>query len=214
MIGHASTSVDRAVSFCPLADKRSPAKMVEFCEDNAYLTTSHPPRIGEVVKVVAGNTLKFTGNVTKVDNLDEELYGFEVESFAFEDSAKGNSVWDFAPEGVNQDSFRYHLRLGKVQEFVLKNYSEQMSLSKVARIAALEKSYFSSFFHKKVGVTYNNWLQSLRIAKAIEMMRARNDSVTEICFAVGFGDLRTFERAFKKWTGVTPREYKRTLPLT
>ena len=77
-----------------------------------------------------------------------------------------------------------------------------------ARIAGLEVKYFSKFFHEKVGVCFREWLNHVRVARAMEMMRAHNHRITDVAFAVGFQDLRTFERSFKKSTARTPRSFK------
>ena len=112
---------------------------------------------------------------------------------------------------VNHGAFQYYTRLQRVKEHVDQYYSEEISLEKAARIAATEKTYFSTFFRKKVGITFTDWLRRLRVAKAIEIMKTRNASICEIAFEVGFGDLRSFERAFKRYTNLTAREFKQTM---
>ena len=112
---------------------------------------------------------------------------------------------------VNNEAFQYYARLRRVKEHVDQYYSEEMSLEKAARIAATEKTYFSTFFRKKVGITFTDWLRRIRVGKAIEIMKTRNESICDIAFEVGFGDLRSFERAFKRYTNVTAREFKRSI---
>lgn len=72
----------------------------------------------------------------------------------------------------------------------------------------MEPRYFSSFFHREVGLCFRDWLARFRVSKAIELMAAKDDSVLEIALGVGFSSLRTFERAFKKQTGLTPLQFK------
>jgi len=112
---------------------------------------------------------------------------------------------------VNYGAFEYYSRLRRVKKHVDQNYSEEISLEKAAQIAATEKTYFSTFFRKKVGITFTDWLRRLRVAKAIEIMKTRNESICDIAFEVGFGDLRTFERAFKRYTNLTAREFKQSI---
>ncbi len=112
---------------------------------------------------------------------------------------------------VNHDAFQYYSRLQRVKEHVDKCFSEEISLEKAASIAATEKTYFSTFFRKKVGITFTDWLRRLRVAKAMEIMRTRNQSICDIAFEVGFGDLRSFERAFKRYTNLTAREFKQSI---
>ncbi len=112
---------------------------------------------------------------------------------------------------VNEGAFRYYARLKRVKDHVDQNYSEEMSLDKAARIAATEKTYFSTFFRKKVGITFTDWIRRIRVAKAIDIMKTRDQSICDIAFEVGFGDLRSFERAFKRYTNLTAREFKRSI---
>ncbi len=112
---------------------------------------------------------------------------------------------------VNYGAFQYYSRLRRVKKHVDQFYSEEISLEKAAQIAATEKTYFSTFFRKKVGITFTDWLRQLRVAKAIEILKTRNQSICDIAFEVGFGDLRSFERAFKRYTKMTAREFKKSI---
>lgn len=109
---------------------------------------------------------------------------------------------------INTDAFEYYRRLNKVKLHVEANFCSKFSLEDAANVAGLEKKYFSSFFKSKTGICFKDWVASIRVKQAQAMMMRQNYSVTETCFAVGFGDLRTFERAFKKHTGMTPSEFK------
>jgi len=111
---------------------------------------------------------------------------------------------------VNYAAFQYYSRLQRVKKYVDECYSEEIPLAKAASIAATEKTYFSTFFRKKVGITFTDWLRRIRVAKAIEIMETRNQSICDIAFEVGFGDLRSFERAFKRYTNLTAREFKQS----
>lgn len=112
------------------------------------------------------------------------------------------------PSRINRAAFDYYPPLRRVKSFVDENYSENLPLSRVARVAGLERSYFSAFFHSKTGVCYRDWLSHKRVLLAARRLAESDDSITNVGFSVGFNDLRTFERAFKKWLGQTPRAYK------
>ncbi len=110
--------------------------------------------------------------------------------------------------GTNGEVFDYYPHLNRLREYVEQSYSEPISLAKAARIVGLEMSSFCAFFRTSVGITFTDWLRQVRIEKAMELMKASDFSITHIAYEVGFGDLRTFERAFKKHTRRTPREFK------
>ena len=58
-------------------------------------------------------------------------------------------------------------------------------------------------------MNFCDYINSLRLVDAVNMLGNENASITEIAYASGFSTLRTFNRAFLKYYGVTPSEYKR-----
>lgn len=115
----------------------------------------------------------------------------------------------FRSESIKQSAFSYYERLARVRRFVDEHYADDdLSLASVARVAGLEETYFSRYFHDKTGVCFRDWLRWKRVCRAVEIFKRRDSSITETGFAVGFGDLRTFERACQKCMGATPRAVK------
>jgi AraC-like DNA-binding protein len=112
------------------------------------------------------------------------------------------------PKVVNETSFHYYHRLQEIKRFIEEHYMEEISLKKAARIAGLEKKYFSSFFHSKVGIGFKDWLTHLRVARAMDLMKVEDYTIAEVGYSAGFKDIRTFERAFKRCTKRTPRDFK------
>ena len=115
------------------------------------------------------------------------------------------------PRKMNSRIFNYYPRLEKVKRYVDHHFPESVNLSRAADVAGLEKTYFSRFFHDKTGVCFHAWLNWVRVNHAMEIMKSRDLPITEIALAVGFQDLRTFERAVKKCTGTNPRALKSKL---
>jgi transcriptional regulator GlxA family with amidase domain len=109
---------------------------------------------------------------------------------------------------INESMFFFCPRLAKIKRHMDEHYDEPFSLAQAAEIASLEKTYFGKVFRAKVGVSFAEWLARERIKRALLMLMDHDHRIADLAFAVGFGDLRTFERAFKKFTGVTPRECK------
>ncbi len=114
-------------------------------------------------------------------------------------------------KGANGTAFDYYPRLKRLREYVEQNYSEPIPLEKAAGIAILESSYFSCYFHVKVGITFTEWLRQVRIKKAMELIKASDFSITEVAYEVGFVSLGAFERAFKKHTRITPMRFKKSV---
>lgn len=115
------------------------------------------------------------------------------------------------PPDIDERVFADVLRLGRVKCFVDEHYAEPVPLATAARIAGLEPTYFSTFFRRNTGIGYHSWLRWTRVRRAIELMRQGELTITAIAFEVGFGDLRTFERAFRKCTGSCPKAFQQCI---
>jgi len=108
----------------------------------------------------------------------------------------------------NPHAFRYYVRLGRIQAWLEENYAADVSVRAAASVAGLNEKYFSRFFRQKTGVRYSEWVNAVRIDRATRMIRRRNHSITTVAFEIGYQDLRTFERVFKRYTGMTPRDFR------
>jgi len=98
----------------------------------------------------------------------------------------------------------YYPRLRRLRDYVVHNLHEEISLEDAARQAGMERTYFSTYFHKTTGFCFHSWLRLIRINRALEILRSNDCSITELAFNVGYNDLTTFERAFKRTMGCTP----------
>jgi AraC-like DNA-binding protein len=85
---------------------------------------------------------------------------------------------------------------------------ERVSLTEAARVAGLEKSYFSARFHDVLGVTFLRWQNALRVARALELLADTELSIFEVVDATGFCDARTLQRNFKRMVGVSPCTFR------
>lgn len=107
--------------------------------------------------------------------------------------------------------FEYYPRLRNVKEYVEAHLDESITLQDAARVATLEPKYFSQFFRAKTSVRFTEWLRGIRIRRAKQMIEKSNQSLTSVAFEVGYQNLSTFQRSFKREIGVTASEYKRSI---
>jgi len=114
-------------------------------------------------------------------------------------------------DAVNVTAFQYYQSLNRVRDHFEKSYSQRVSLIDAANIAGMEAKHFGKFFQQKVGIGFKEWTNRVRVAIAVKMIAKEHQSLTDVAFAIGFQDFRTFERAFKKRTGLTPREFRKTI---
>jgi len=112
------------------------------------------------------------------------------------------------PLRLNERAFEYHERLRRVRDYVEDRLERDVPVAEAARVACLEPSYFSRWFHERVGVPFSTWKRYGQVRRAARVLAERDISVAEAARLVGFPSTRTFERWFKKWLGTTPGAFK------
>ncbi|HLW00115.1 MAG TPA: helix-turn-helix domain-containing protein [Ktedonobacterales bacterium] len=93
--------------------------------------------------------------------------------------------------------------------YIQHHFREPLSLDEVARQAGLSPHYFSECFHKTTGLTFQGYVQDLRLRFASALLGVSQVPVTTIAASAGFASLAHFERVFKRRFGQSPRAYQR-----
>ena len=99
--------------------------------------------------------------------------------------------------------------LRAIVSFCSRNYSENLSLSLLEEKLHLNKFYISHLISGKLGLRFNDYINSLRVSEACRYLLNSDHGITEIGSLVGFNTPRTFNRAFTKQMGMSPTEYRK-----
>ncbi len=99
--------------------------------------------------------------------------------------------------------------LRTIVSFCTQNYAENLSLSLLEEKLHLNKYYISHLFSGRLGLGFNDYINSLRVSEACRYLLNSDHSITEIGSLVGFNTPRTFNRAFMRQMGTSPTEYRR-----
>lgn len=91
------------------------------------------------------------------------------------------------------------------------HYTELLRVETAARMFGLHRSHFSHVFTQKVGLSPQQYVQQLRLERAGELLKDDALQIGEIALSVGYPDLYTFSRAFKRLKGCSPSEYRRLI---
>lgn len=98
----------------------------------------------------------------------------------------------------------------KALQFINKNYKEKISLKDIENNLHVNSSYFSTLFKQEMGQTFTDYLNSLKIDHACQMLADTNLSIIDISLSTGFEDQSYFTKVFKKAMGMTPKSYRST----
>src|SRR3954453_19134687 len=102
-------------------------------------------------------------------------------------------------------------RIREVLVYLPENLHRDVDLRSIAHEAALSPYYFSRAFTAYVGTPPYRYLIRLRVARAQELLRTSELTVTQICQRVGFNSLSHFTTTFSRHTGTTPTGYRNRL---
>ena len=99
--------------------------------------------------------------------------------------------------------------LRTVVDFCSKNYNTALSLLTLEKELHISKYYISHLFSDRLGISFSDYINSIRVSHACRCLMQTDMSVTEIADFVGFNTSRTFNRAFIRHMGMPPSEYRK-----
>ncbi|OGW25100.1 MAG: hypothetical protein A2X59_11085 [Nitrospirae bacterium GWC2_42_7] len=115
-------------------------------------------------------------------------------------------------EGHNKiNSPQYISGFERVIMHIHENYNSNIMLSDAAKLAGMSTSSFGRAFKKETGITFVKYLNNIRIAKAMDLLKEEGLSMNDIAYTCGFSNQFHFTRTFRKITNKSPLTFKRTL---
>lgn len=98
--------------------------------------------------------------------------------------------------------------LQTVFEYCAQNFTEDINLDSVSEALHLNKYHISHLMNKQLGMSFNNCINTFRINKSCDLLVDTDKKISEISEEVGFGSIRTFNRAFSQIMSITPLEFR------
>jgi YesN/AraC family two-component response regulator len=110
-----------------------------------------------------------------------------------------------------ENSISYTRIIAQAKHYLSSHFTEDITLKEVADTVHISPSYLSAELKKQTGLAFKEYLTSLRIEKAKNMLEETDLKIYEVSEKVGYGydNSYYFDRVFKKMTGFTPGDYKR-----
>lgn len=188
-----------------------------YTKEEYYLFIVNPDILSELSRVFDGGVptsavLPGAANDPEIVELADKLYHIREDMPFYETLRRGYLLTLFSkllPQFTltSANTGDTHT-LKDIVTYCTKNYTKDLSLAELERELHISRYYISHLFSDKLKIGFNSYINSLRISYACRYLRYSDKSVTEISDLVGFGTLRTFNRAFLRQTGKTPSEYR------
>ncbi len=138
----------------------------------------------------------FLKNIQLVDTMETLCYKLQeiVESFT-------ESLFNYIPSQNSE-------LIKKAMIYISKHFNEPLTLEDVAMHVHLHPSYFSTMFKQSTGSSFKEYLNMVRIEESKRLLSNTDFSIIDIAVAIGFEDQSYFSKVFKKYTGLTPKQFR------
>lgn len=104
-------------------------------------------------------------------------------------------------------------RLGKITEYIMRNFDKDITLPEIAGIANMAVTTFCNFFKDQYRTTFVEYLNSVRIGHACKLLSETDQNIVEVAYECGFNNLANFNRQFKKNKKMTPSEFRKMVNI-
>lgn len=153
-----------------------------------------------VNRTYPNSAVPFPGNADIIRQISEKHFLYEIiffltEQFELIISSTGNS----SSASVLEDIIHY----------INHNYARNITLENLAPLFGYNSSYLGKIFTKKVGESFNSYLERVRIERSKELLIQEDTKVYTIAEQVGYRNVDYFYLKFKKYVGQTPAEFRR-----
>lgn len=145
----------------------------------------------------------------------------KVPSFTFEDLDSLTSIrhlkdWlidfftNFSNE-INASSSSHDKIIQIAKEYIREHIDQNIKAKDLAMEVNLSEAYFAIYFKNYSGINFRDYVLNEKMEQAKVLIGSKQYSISEVAYAVGYQDYRSFSRAFKNVVGVSPSEYLNSL---
>ena len=118
-----------------------------------------------------------------------------------------NYLYDFTLEKLTEGKNR-ETPIEWAKQYIRTHYKEDIDRDSIAAEIQLSPNYLSHLFHKEAGMSMREYLNECRVVEAKRLLGNTSMTVTEIALSTGFNSIPYFSTVFKKYTDMTPAEYR------
>jgi AraC-like DNA-binding protein len=156
---------------------------------------------GALVKVVSEYLL----SMHKLEGIHRLSLFLEMMHYLSAKSTEINPINNLSPKSL---SGNIDERIQRVIEFSFTHYQKNIKIEEVAALINMSTPSFCRFFKWSTGKSYINYLNGLRVTQACQLLRSTILPISEIAYQCGFNYVQHFNRTFKSFKRLTPKEFR------
>lgn len=168
------------------------------------ITPQHLLTMVEYLFLVCANTL--------YDALPNDLSHtiHSIPTLHYFDDLKDITIWIFQHFHSYTPNNNYSPAVKQCIVYIKENYQLPLSLSTIVGALNINDSYLSKKFTQETGKTITTYIIEIKLDYAKSLLQIQQDlEIKEICYQLGFDSISYFSRLFKKYTGISPSEYRK-----
>ena len=154
--------------------------------------------INDILDSILKNGKKLTLISLQIDLIDKLINQFAVTDDTTASSSKN----------------KHSDRLNEITNYIYKNYNKQLTLNDLASKEFLSVPYLSKFIKEQLGITFTEYLNSIRLNYALEDVINTDLPLTRVALENGFATTFIFNKYFKDTFNMTPSEYRKKFKKT
>ena len=204
-----------------MAIEEQTARYVIFIAHPGILNSSVAVEMQALRPIIDNKDLPYL-RFRDIDEMTDKMYSLmhsllAIRHCPFEITKQFFQIWDLiikrseiigilGPEEVSDSRMQ---TFKNMMHFISNNFQRTLTLEEIASSANISKSLCNLLFKQYVGESPISYLMHFRARKMAEYLRSSNLSMAEICSLSGFSGVSYMSETFKKFFGVSPREYRK-----
>jgi len=177
-------------------DMYSHLDVQELCLELYMFLNSYLKRHNRNISEMIGEKFEFLESIMDIESIEEISSSIKKCFTHAIESCSGNK------KHTGEDIVM------EAKDYIDKHYFENISLSSISQKYFIHPNYFCRLFRSIVGESFTDYLTSVRMSRAKELLRRTDLKLSSISGIVGYDDPRYFSQVFKKYFGMTPSEYQ------
>lgn len=200
------------IYYCLIIDLTLFSSPLVDCCDNKY--------INPILKsmIIFDNNLSH--NQEAKNAIKQIIYEYETQQIGFEFAIKAhtyqfftsllrNNIYQKLPyKKYHQTTRKYH-QLFHALSYIEEHYMDKIEVTSLCKISNFSYYYFSHLFKEVTGKTVSDYILSLRLRKAEQLLLETNDTISDIALEAGFYDISYFSRTFHKYYNMSPSSFRK-----
>ncbi|PFO74465.1 AraC family transcriptional regulator [Bacillus cereus] len=184
-------------------------------EDSGFVLTEDSLRNQKILGIIA---ITLATQYAIAGNLPSDiafslnlLYIQTMEQLDNVDSVKrlsGDALRTFADRVKEYNAQKYSNTIIKCLNHISKNAYDELSLNELANHLDITPTYLSKLFKKEMGIPLSEYIQKERIEEAKKLLTLTTSPLSDVCAWLNFNDQSYFTKVFKKYTNMTPKQYR------